>query len=185
MKSRIHSRHPARRPFALGLLTCLLAAWVPLACSQAEKSDVATGRPESHEIMVPPDGYAIGGYDPVSYFLDGEPRKGLLEYAYRWRGATWLFATSEHRDLFEQNPASYAPIYGGWCAYGLAEGYAAETDPVNAWTIHHGKLYLNWDAEVANDWRLEVDGLIPRADENWPTVKEALGDGTAEIYWHD
>ena len=67
----------------------------------------------------------------------------------------------------------------------MAEGYAAETDPVNAWTIHEGKLYLNWDAEVAREWRSDVESLLLQSESNWPEVRGGLLDGTAQIYWHD
>jgi hypothetical protein len=157
----------------------------PVACSRGPESEAGTPISKNLEVMTPNGGPAIGGYDTVSYFLDAEPRLGLQEFSYRWQGATWLFATAEHRELFQQNPSQYAPAYGGWCAYGMAEGYAAESDPLDAWTIHEGKLYLNWDAEVAAEWRLELDSLLSQSNENWPEVKLALQDGTAEIYWHD
>lgn len=134
--------------------------------------------------MVAKDGYAIGGYDPVSYFLDGEPRAGRPELFHHWRDATWLFASAAHRDLFAQAPMKYSPVYGGWCAYGMAEGYAAETDPVNAWTIHEGKLYLNWDADVAEEWRGDVKSWLEKSEANWPRVRRDLQDGTSKIYWH-
>jgi YHS domain-containing protein len=169
----------------LSLSVCLVAALGPIACSRAQEPEVGTRVSKNLEIMTPKDGHAIGGYDAVSYFLDAEPRMGVQEFSYDWRGATWLFATASHRDLFQQNPLQYAPVYGGWCAYGMTEGYAAESDPLNAWSIHDGKLYLNWDAEVADEWRSERTLLVSKAETNWPEVKSTLQDGTAEIYWHD
>jgi len=178
-------------PTRLSLVMGLLAAWSAVACSGTPHSN--TPDPESAErkprkadiILATSEGYAIGGHDPVSYFLDGEPKKGLLAISHRWREATWLFSTVAHRDLFVADPLQYAPAYGGWCAYGVAEGYAAESDPENAWAIHEGKLYLNWDAEVARDWRLETATLLAKSEANWPEVRRTLQDGSAEIYWHD
>ncbi len=155
-----------------------------MACSRPPDSRVGELPPENLEIMSPNGGHAIGGYDAVSYFLDPEPRIGMPEFSYHWRGATWLFASEEHRELFQENPSRYAPVYGGWCAYGMAEGYAAESDPL-AWTIHDEKLYLNWDAEVVEEWQSDLSRMLSRSEANWPTVKRALQDGTAEIYWHD
>jgi hypothetical protein len=176
----------ARVWIRLSLFVGLVAAVLsPVACSRAPESKAGTRVSKNLEIMTPNGGHAIGGYDTVSYFLDAEPRLGLQEFSHRWQGATWLFATAEHRELFQQNPSQYAPAYGGWCAYGMAEGYAAESDPRNAWMIHEGKLYLNWDAEVAAEWRLELASLLSQSNENWPAVELALQDGTAEIYWHD
>ena len=45
--------------------------------------------------------YAIGGYDPVAYFTDGKPVSGKPEHAATARGAQWLFASAEHRALFD------------------------------------------------------------------------------------
>lgn len=169
----------------IGLIACLLAAWSPLSCSTAPLSQADVEHVTKSHIMTSQDGHAIGGYDPVSYFLDAGPRKGAPEFFYLWRDARWLFASSAHRELFVQDPSQYAPVYGGWCAFGVAEGYPAESDPANAWTIHQGKLYLNWDAEVAREWRLEIEALLAKSEANWPDVRQGLQDGTAKIYWHD
>ncbi len=55
------------------------------------------------------DGAAIRGYDPVAYFTRGEPTAGDSSIAHNYQGATWLFANTEHRDLFAADPAKYAP----------------------------------------------------------------------------
>ena len=59
-------------------------------------------------------GLAIQGYDPVAYFIQGEPLKGSKEFAYQWMGAEWRFSSTEHLDLFRSNPEGYAPQYGGY-----------------------------------------------------------------------
>ena len=60
------------------------------------------------------DGVAIKGYDPVAYFTVGKPMKGLNQLAFQWNGATWLFSSREHLDLFSADPDQYAPQYGGY-----------------------------------------------------------------------
>ena len=118
----------------------LLAAFLS-GCAQSDRN--------AGVVLTTPAGIAIEGYDPVAYFTEGQAVPGKPEFSLRHDGATWLFASAEHRALFESDPEKYSPAYGGWCAYGMAEGYAAETDPVNGWTIHEGRLYLNWDAEIS------------------------------------
>jgi YHS domain-containing protein len=132
-------------------------------------------------VNVDKSGVAIQGYDPVSYF-DGAPLKGTAEYAAEWQGATWHFASAANRDAFTAEPEKYAPRYGGWCAYGAAKGYAAETDPETAWTLHDGKLYLNWDAAVKRDWSEDIPGYLAQSEANWPDIEAGLADGTAKIY---
>ena len=63
---------------------------------------------------------AIKGYDPVAYFTEGRPTKGLPEFSYDWLGATWQFSNAGNRDAFASEPIRYAPQYGGFCALGTA-----------------------------------------------------------------
>ncbi|MGE0640590.1 MAG: YHS domain-containing (seleno)protein [Thermoanaerobaculia bacterium] len=114
-------------------------------------------------------GLAIDGYDPVAYFLDGRPVEGKKEFATSWQGATWRFASAEHRDLFTAAPEKYAPQYGGYCAWAVSQGYTAGIDP-DAWTVRNGKLYLNYDLEVQKKWLADPDGLIVKGDANWPKL---------------
>jgi hypothetical protein len=67
------------------------------------------------------------GYDPVAYFADGRPLKGSTQFAARWRGALWMFATAEYRDLFQKELERCAPQYGGYCAWAVSQGYMAKT----------------------------------------------------------
>jgi YHS domain-containing protein len=114
-------------------------------------------------------GVAIEGYDPVAYFTDGKPVEGSKAHTFAWQGATWRFASAEHRALFAADPEKYAPQYGGYCAYAVGNGYTAGIDP-EAWTIHDGKLYLNYDLEVQAKWLADRDALIAKADLNWPAL---------------
>jgi YHS domain-containing protein len=115
-------------------------------------------------------GNAIRGYDPVAYFTESRPVKGNEKLAYKWNNASWYFSSQENLDLFKANPEKYAPQYGGYCAYGLSNGYKAPTD-ADAWTIDNGKLYLNYNKEVRGMWNKERKERIEKADKNWPEVK--------------
>jgi hypothetical protein len=112
-------------------------------------------------------GIAIKGYDPVAYFTDGKPVKGSPLNQHAWSGATWLFASEGHRAAFAEDPDKYAPRYGGFCAYGVAQGYKVEIDP-EAWSIVDGALYLNYSASVKRDWLKDTSGYIAKADATWP-----------------
>ncbi|MCC5810282.1 MAG: hypothetical protein JJU06_07905 [Ectothiorhodospiraceae bacterium] len=116
-------------------------------------------------------GFAIGGTDPVAYFTAGRPMQGSPDYAVEWQDATWLFASAEHRDLFREAPEAYAPQYGGWCAWAVAQGYTAPTTP-EAWKIVDGRLYLNYSQGVQRRWERDIPGFIETADANWPELME-------------
>ncbi len=114
-------------------------------------------------------GVAIDGYDPVAYFTDGKPVEGSKEFSHEWNGATWRFASADHRDLFVTAPEKYVPRYGGYCAWAVSNNYTADTDP-QAWSIVEGKLYLNYNLEVRSKWEKDVPGNIAKADQNWPKL---------------
>ena len=87
-------------------------------------------------------GNAAHGHDVVAYFTDGQPTPGSPSYTHTWNGATWQFASAEHRDTFAANPERYAPQFGGYCALGRAMGVSVNGSP-KRWRIEEGKLFLN------------------------------------------
>lgn len=118
------------------------------------------------------DGVAINGFDPVAYFTDGKPVRGNPDLSVNWQGAALHFSDTDHKAMFEADPEKYAPKYGGYCAYAVSKGATAPTDP-DAWTIHEGRLYLNFSTDVRSIWREDIEGNVARADANWPGVLSA------------
>jgi len=114
---------------------------------------------------------AIQGYDPVAYFKNSKPVQGKKEFSYSWRDATWNFASQENLADFKNNPEKFAPQFGGYCAYGVADGHKAPTSP-DAWTIVDDKLYLNYNKDVRELWKKDQHGFIKKANKNWSTVKK-------------
>lgn len=131
---------------------------------------LVTGTADAGEINATRFGkVAIKGYDAVAYHVDGKPVEGSKEITLDWMDATWRFASSEHRDLFAADPERYAPAYGGWCAYGVSKGGLYDIDP-KAWTIHEGRLYLNYSLEVRETWLEDVGGFVAKANQQWPAL---------------
>jgi YHS domain-containing protein len=112
---------------------------------------------------------AVSGYDPVAYFTDGRPVQGTAEFSTKWNGAEWHFASAAHRDAFIAEPTRYAPEFGGYCAWAVSQGYTAPADPT-AWKIVDGKLYLNYDRDVAKKWEQDIPGNIASANAKWPAI---------------
>jgi YHS domain-containing protein len=65
-------------------------------------------------INVDESGLAVRGYDVVAYHTLEKAVQGSPEHAFQWNGATWRFSTSEHLQLFRDDPEKYAPRYGGY-----------------------------------------------------------------------
>ncbi len=77
----------------------------------------------------PISGYAIGGHDPVSFFIDGHPRKGSRQHEYKWGGVEWIFVNEGNMAAFQRDPEAYAPLFAGCGAFALSEGFATEGNP--------------------------------------------------------
>ena len=74
-------------------------------------------------------------------------------------------------DAFAAAPEKYAPRYGGYSAFGTANGYKAATDSA-AYTIVGDKQYLNYIREVQNMWSADVVGFGSKADHHWPAASK-------------
>ena len=117
-------------------------------------------------------GIAVSGYDPVAYFTEGQPRPGSESITLVYEGVEWRFATLANRARFKANPARYAPQYGGFCSWAVSQGYTAPADP-EAWAIHEGKLYLNYDLAIRERWATDIPGHIAKANEHWPGLSRS------------
>ena len=146
---------------AIGSATFLLAA--PAMAAEPPintlKNSVFGGRTDT----------AINGYDTVAYFSDNKPVKGQDGFVTDWMGAKWKFASQAHLDLFKTNPEKYAPQYGGYCAFGVSQGYLVKVEP-DQFTIREGKLYLNYDATVQTKWKADQAGFIKEADDKFSAL---------------
>lgn len=112
-----------------------------------------------------------GGYDTVSYSETGQPTKGSGDYTTEYQGVTWRFSSAQNLARIKANPEHFAPAYGGYCAWAVAQGYLAKGDPQH-WAIRDGRLYLNYSQSVQDRWLKDTSGFIRQADANWPKVLE-------------
>jgi len=112
---------------------------------------------------------AIKGYDTVAYFTENKPVKGSDEFSTEYNGANWLFSSKENLELFLAEPEKYAPQYGGYCAYAVSQGNTASIKP-ELFTIHEGKLFLNYNNSINEKWRANKAEFIESANTNWPKI---------------
>ncbi len=110
---------------------------------------------------------AVSGYDTVAFFTDSKPVNGSPFIAADYQGATYYFVTEEHKKLFTENPAKYAPQFGGFCAYGVAVGKLYPVD-TNTWQVGDPKLYLNLNPDLLKKFNEDLGGNVAKADKNWP-----------------
>lgn len=158
--------------FNLGITKTLLAVGLVLS-STALSVPAAFAYDETSKSSVNVDkaGIAIKGYDPVAYFTDGKPTLGTKEFTAYYQGATYQFASAAHRDAFTQNPAKYAPQFGGFCAMGAVFEKKLDGDP-NLWKVVDGKLFLNVGEPAQKRWLEDIPGNVSKANSNWPKIKD-------------
>lgn len=138
----------------------IVVAAMAAACSTAEAVALNTDAA----------GMALKGYDAVAYFAVDSAIRGDAKYSYVWNGAKWLFSSEENMSKFMADPETYAPQFGGYCAYAVSEGYTADADP-EAWKVVGGKLYLNYNREVQKTWEKNEAERIANGKMNWQQFK--------------
>jgi len=116
------------------------------------------------------DGFALHGYDPVSYFFDEKPRLGSRNLRLQHDGISYLFDSRENLEQFEQNPAQYTPAFGGYCAYGVRLGKKFDIDPM-AYSIEDGNLYMLLNRATHRLWKKDRVQNIAIAERFWPSIK--------------
>jgi hypothetical protein len=148
------------RRVALGLMAVLSMATVISLTGQSGGTATAVNATR---------GVALAGYDVLAYFEDGKAVKGSPAFAHTWQGVSWHFATAARQAKFAAAPETFAPRFGGFCAYGVSRGYAVDIDP-QAWAVEGGKLYLNYSTSVQRTWNQDRAGYISKAEAQWPAV---------------
>ncbi|WP_416866590.1 MAG: YHS domain-containing (seleno)protein [Imperialibacter sp.] len=114
---------------------------------------------------------AINGYDPVAYFSEQKSIVGNKQISYSWKGAKWYFSSAANKENFASDPEKFMPQFGGFCAYGVHNGYKIHADPC-CWTIFEERLYLNYNKRVQQMWRADPQKYIAVAAENWERLKD-------------
>ncbi|MBI2682706.1 MAG: hypothetical protein HYX26_05730 [Acidobacteriales bacterium] len=115
------------------------------------------------------DGIALQGYDPVAFFTDNKPVKGDPKFVSIYKGATYQFASAEHRDLFNKDPKKYEPQFGGYCAYAVSKGKTAPVE-IDAFAIVDGRLLMQYDKDIRDTFAKDSKGNLVKADHNWPGI---------------
>lgn len=130
-------------------------------------------------------GFAVSGYDVISYFdlpqskvgqAQQSPLAGSAAITVEYNGANFAFATAANRDRFLADPAAFVPQYDGHCAYGVAKGGKVPGNPT-LWRIVDGKLYLNITRNVVGFWEADIPGNLVKSAGNWAGLEAKAASG--------
>ncbi len=113
------------------------------------------------------NGYAIGGFDPVDYFVRGEAVLPDSDIEAFWGGVSWKFRNIGNKQAFLSHPFIYAPQFGGTDPYLLAKGRLVNGNP-SLFDLYEGGLYLFYDGKSLLSWKQNRATFIRYAKQVWP-----------------
>ena len=118
-------------------------------------------------VLVDAQGVGLGGHDPVAYATDNAAVAGAAEHSSQHEGATYQFASAEHKSTFDAAPAKHAPQYGGYCAFAASMNRLSDSDPT-VFQIVDGQLLVFTNEDFKQKFNADVAGNKAKADANWP-----------------
>lgn len=142
-----------------------------LASATAPPTSPARAAITERVLVDPVSGLAVFGYDPICYFIDGEPRAGLAAHELLWSGATWRFRSKGNLAAFQDAPHVFAPMFGGYAAEHIPERRMVVSDPT-VYAIILARLYLFRTADGRKAFLQDNRRLA--AEAAWPAVKAQL-----------
>jgi len=154
-----------------GLLSLVLFGISALALSSVVVRGQSSAQSKT-PVNVDAQGVGAHGYDPVAFFTEGKAVRGAPQWQSAYGGATYYFQSSVDRDLFDKEPAKYAPQYGGYCAMALTMGKLEDADP-NYFLVHEGKLLLQRNEKAHMMFSKDPAGNHRKADENWAKLQQS------------
>lgn len=127
-----------------------------------------------HEMVISDlwSGAAIAGYDPVSYFVDLNPKPGRADLQFEHAGNLWQFSNAGNLEAFREHPDAYIPAFGGYDPVALASGVIVPGSPRH-FLVHDGRLYL-FRREENRDLFRNTPKLAGDATRLWPELSRQL-----------
>jgi len=149
---------------AAGAMMVLLGGFVDLPQPVLEREKYWTD---------PATGYALGGYDVVSYWSATGPVLGNDDYEVQMENVTWRFSNKGNAEEFLKYSEIYVPQFSGYGAYAVSQGKSARGNP-RIWAIENNKLYFFFSAQTRIEWQRVRDKSIQRAVKQWPELKRRI-----------
>jgi len=118
-------------------------------------------------------GLAIEGFDPVAYFTDARPVRGLPDFEAAEAGTVWRFHNASNRDAFAAHPEIYGPQFGGYDPIDVARGVAFAGNP-RFFVVTGQRLYLFGREESRNAFAANPARFLKDARTRWPRVQQTL-----------
>jgi len=118
-------------------------------------------------------GLAIEGFDPVAYFVDACPERGIEDFEASEAGAVWRFRNEGNRASFVAHPDIYGPQFGGYDPIDVARGVTFAGNP-RFWVISEQRLYLFGHEANRDAFAADPDRFLWKANARWPALQQNL-----------
>ena len=118
-------------------------------------------------------GLAIDGFDPVAYFVDGQPIQGLQEFEAWQGGVVWRFHNEGNRASFLAHPEIYGPQFGGYDPMDVARGVTVAGNP-RLWLVADQRLFLFSREESRDAFAADPERYLRQATERWRVLEQDL-----------
>ncbi len=149
------------------LLSVVILASALSACSAINAQNKGDGyKPVNATPDEQGNALMLKGYDVVSYFVDNKHEMGSAQHRSNYKGIAFQFVSTDHKALFEKEPAKYLPQYGGYCANGIVYGIPWGGDG-DTWKMIDGKLYIFGGAGSRDGFLIDEKAHIALADKYW------------------
>jgi hypothetical protein len=160
---------PRFRPGMALIVLVLLAGWGATVAWGSLAVAATTERVVTNRFS----GLAIGGFDPVAYFIDARPELGLPDFETAEGGAVWRFRNEGNRASFVAHPEVYGPQFGGYDPVDLARGVTVAGSPM-FWTVAGDRLYLFGREDTRDAFAANPAPYLKEARLRWPALEEQL-----------
>ena len=115
---------------------------------------------------------ALQGYDPVAFHTVGKVLKGNPTISSEYNDYKYLFFSEANKATFEAQAENYLPAYGGYCAYGIANGVFFPVE-IETWQIINDRLVLQFSLDIKQKFDKYKDDNIRKANDNWSKIEES------------
>ena len=112
------------------------------------------------------DRVMLFGADVVAYITQNAYVQGSTEFKSTFEEVDFHFSSTEHKALFDAEPAKYIPQYGGYCANGIMFGIPWGGN-ASDFKVVNGKTYIFGGQVSQAAFELELDKNIALSDEYW------------------
>jgi YHS domain-containing protein len=153
-----------KKPLIRLLFLGLTLAW-PGAASKAATTELFIGDWQT--------GIALYGFDPVAFFVDRTPVRGLASFELKHAGAVFRFRNEGNRAAFSTNPDIYIPRFGGYDPIAIGRGSPAPGYP-NLFVIRDERLFFFANEKNRAGFLANPKEAITAADTAWPRVVRGL-----------